>query len=55
MAETKPNSAEQKFTGGINKEIDLVNRDPNHINEDVVKVYLSPSLCNLHVVGVCFL
>ncbi|XP_032892669.1 caveolin-3 [Amblyraja radiata] len=38
MAETKPNSAEQKFTGGINKEIDLVNRDPNHINEDVVKV-----------------
>ncbi|XP_067855065.1 caveolin-3 [Heptranchias perlo] len=38
MAEIKPNSAEQKFKGGINKEIDLVNRDPNHINEDVVKV-----------------
>ncbi|XP_062924451.1 caveolin-3 [Mobula hypostoma] len=38
MAETKPNSAEQKFIGGITKEIDLVNRDPNRINEDVVKV-----------------
>uniref|UniRef100_UPI00398EBCFB caveolin-3 n=1 Tax=Pristiophorus japonicus TaxID=55135 RepID=UPI00398EBCFB len=38
MAETKPNSAEQKFKGGITKEIDLVNRDPNRINEDVVKV-----------------
>lgn len=27
------------------KEIDLVNRDPKHINEDVVKVGLSHTVC----------
>lgn len=30
------------------KEIDLVNRDPKHINEDVVKVGLSPSVLQEH-------
>lgn len=30
------------------KEIDLVNRDPKHINEDVVKVGLSPTVLQEH-------
>ncbi|XP_041047995.1 caveolin-3 [Carcharodon carcharias] len=39
MTETdSPSTVQNKFTNGINKEIDLVNRDPKHINEDVVKI-----------------
>ncbi|XP_072328221.1 caveolin-1-like [Scyliorhinus torazame] len=33
-----PTSDHNKVTNGITKEIDLVNRDPKHINEDVVKI-----------------
>ncbi|XP_007888665.1 caveolin-3 [Callorhinchus milii] len=36
MAEIQPNQTEK--VKGITKEIDLVNRDPNRINEDVIKV-----------------
>ncbi|XP_078065524.1 caveolin-1-like [Mustelus asterias] len=39
MTEPLPPTADQKkFIKGITKEIDLVNRDPKKINEDVVKI-----------------
>ncbi|XP_060691217.1 caveolin-3-like isoform X1 [Hemiscyllium ocellatum] len=37
MTETGTDSS-PKFKNGITKEIDLVNRDPKQINEDVVKI-----------------
>ncbi|XP_067908400.1 caveolin-3 [Heterodontus francisci] len=39
MTAAEPNkSDEPKINLGFTKEIDLVNRDPKHINEDVVKI-----------------